>query len=275
MAARKLHYYISNADTTIRIDHMPLCKFLKKNTKNATVNNWAVAIEDYNLKFEYIKGVKNTLADTMSRLVRLDPDTALPPEPDNEEFGKPRGKGEAGRSDIHAISPEAPTEPERVEGGNPFKDTVLPTWGFKDESVKEAQEKDKLCQKMFQQATKCGEKAIHPYYVEQGILMKYVSDNKQRFEVVVVLPGWGLMLLKLAHDDLGHNGTARTYMILRRSYYWKGMKAFVALYVKWCTLCREHNATATRYVKGTFEIPKAPMDFISMDLIGEFHPPQL
>ena len=79
MAARKLHYYISNADTTIRSDHMPLRKFLLKNTKNATVNNWAVGIEDYNLKFEYIKGVKNTLADTMSRLVCLDPNAALPP----------------------------------------------------------------------------------------------------------------------------------------------------------------------------------------------------
>ena len=78
MAARKLHYYISNADTTIRSDHMPLRKFLMKNTKNATVNNWAVAIEDYNLKFEYIKEIKNTLADTMSCLVQLDPDTALP-----------------------------------------------------------------------------------------------------------------------------------------------------------------------------------------------------
>ena len=74
MAARKLHYYISNSDTTICSDHMPLCRFLLKNTKNAMVNNWAVSIEDYQLKFEYIKGVKNTLADTMSHLVQLDPD---------------------------------------------------------------------------------------------------------------------------------------------------------------------------------------------------------
>ena len=77
MAARKLHYYISNSDTPIRSDHMPLRRFLLKNTKNTTVNNWAVSIEDYQLKFEYIKGVKNTLADTMSHLVQLDPDVAL------------------------------------------------------------------------------------------------------------------------------------------------------------------------------------------------------
>ena len=40
MATRKLHYYISNSDTTIRSDHMPLHQFLLKNTKNVMVNNW-------------------------------------------------------------------------------------------------------------------------------------------------------------------------------------------------------------------------------------------
>ena len=30
-----------------------------------------------------------------------------------------------------------------------------------------------------------------------------------------------------------------------------------------------------RYTKGTFEVPWAPMDFISMDLIGKFDPPSL
>ena len=275
MAARKLHYYISNADTTIRSDHMPLRKFLMKNTKNATVNNWAVAIEDYNLKFEYIKGIKNTLADTMSRLVRLDPDTALPPEPDHEEVRySQKEKGQVECCQVYALPPDTlRRKGDRVKMEAPSKTQFMPTWGFKDEYVKQAQGKDRMCRKIFQQAEKNGEKTIHPYYLENGILMKYVSDNKQRFEVVVVPPEWGHTLLKLAHDDLGHNGTARTYMALRRSYYWKGMKTFVTLYIKRCSLCREHNATATRYVKGSFEIPKAPMDFISMDLIGEFHPP--
>ena len=33
LATRKLHYYISNSDTTIHSDHMPLHQFLLKNTK--------------------------------------------------------------------------------------------------------------------------------------------------------------------------------------------------------------------------------------------------
>ena len=80
-------------------------------------------------------------------------------------------------------------------------------------------------------------------------------------------------LLCLAHDELDHNGSARTYMLLRRSFYWKGMMPFTMQYVKRCMLRWKHNATAARYAKGMFEVPKAPMDFISMDLTGEFHLP--
>ena len=94
-------------------------------------------------------------------------------------------------------------------------DVVLPTWSLKDTYLKEAQSKDVLCQRIFAQVVKNGEKMIHRYYVEQGILMKYVSDNKQHFEVIVVPPQLASMLLKLAHDVLGHNGTAYLYETLR------------------------------------------------------------
>ena len=53
-------------------------------------------------------------------------------------------------------------------------DITLPTWGLKDAYFKEAQSKDALCQRIFAQAAKNREKAIHPYYVEQGILMKII-----------------------------------------------------------------------------------------------------
>ena len=36
--------------------------------------------------FEYIKGIKNTLADTMSRLIDIDPQVQLEPEPEGYEF---------------------------------------------------------------------------------------------------------------------------------------------------------------------------------------------
>ena len=205
---------------------MPLRQFLLKNTKNVTVNNWAMSIEDYQLKFEYIKGVKNTLADTMSHLVQLDPDVALPPEPDGQQFGKPLQGLEETDTDNDYLVEQVVEGPKVEPKEGPMGDITLPTWGLKDAYLKEAQSKDALCQRIFAQAAKNGEKVIHPYYVEQGILMKYVSDNKQRFEVIVVPPQLASMLLKLAHDNLGHNGTVHTYMILRCSLLLEGHEIF-------------------------------------------------
>ena len=87
MSIRKLSFYLTNADVLIRSDHLPLKKILRQNTMNTKVNNWAVELKSYNLKFEYIKGIKNTLTDTLSKLLEIDPDDALPAEPPSTEFG--------------------------------------------------------------------------------------------------------------------------------------------------------------------------------------------
>ena len=39
---------------------------------NAEVNNWGVKLSESNIKFKFIKGVKNILADTLSRLINLE-----------------------------------------------------------------------------------------------------------------------------------------------------------------------------------------------------------
>ena len=85
MSIKKLTYYLEDADVTLRSDHLPLKKFLAKNTLNSKVNNWAIEISPFRITFEYIKGIKNTLADTMSRLIEIDPQ--IQPEPEGYEFG--------------------------------------------------------------------------------------------------------------------------------------------------------------------------------------------
>ena len=44
MAVRKLSFYITDAEVTIKCDHLPLKKFSQKQTLNAKVNNWAVEL---------------------------------------------------------------------------------------------------------------------------------------------------------------------------------------------------------------------------------------
>ena len=89
MSARKLDYYLGEAAMTIRTDHLPLKMFLEHKTKNSKVDNWSLDIAHYNLQFEYVRGIKNTLADTMSRLVQLDPAIKQEPEPEGYQIGQP------------------------------------------------------------------------------------------------------------------------------------------------------------------------------------------
>ena len=54
---------------------------------NSKVNNWAVELESQNITFEYIPGIKNTLADTLSRLIDMGENIKLQPEEEGKEFG--------------------------------------------------------------------------------------------------------------------------------------------------------------------------------------------
>ena len=114
---------------------------------------------------------------------------------------------------------------------DPIPDKDILQWGISPEEIIQKQKADRFCQNIRNRITKTGSTVVHPYYMEGELLMRYVEDNKQRFEVIVIPRDLSKVVLKLAHDDLGHNGSARTYMIIRRNYYWKGLRPDVVHYV--------------------------------------------
>ena len=87
MSVRRLSFYVTDAEVTITSDHLPLKKFLNKQTMNSKVNNWAVELEQFRLHLEWIPGTRNLLADSLSRLLDVVPDAQKSKEPDNQEFG--------------------------------------------------------------------------------------------------------------------------------------------------------------------------------------------
>ena len=229
----------------------------------------------YTLKFEYVKGIKNTLTDTMSRLVTLDPDIVSAKEPEGYQFVKQVGSDDSiDNKDIKLVSLAPVTlAPKTGNPVDPIPDRDVLYWGISSEEMIQRQAKDKFCQNIRSRILKEGPRAVYPYYMEGELLMRYIEDNKQKFEVKVIPKDLSTLVLKLVHDDLGHNGSARSYMVLRRNYCWEGLRPDVVKYVKRCTVCRKHNSASPKCNKGTFQAPGTPKDFISMDLIGEFHPP--
>ena len=87
MSVRRLSFYVTDVEVTIRSDHLPLKKFLNKQTMNSKVNNWAVELEQFRLHLEWISGTRNLLVDSLSRLLDVVPDAQKTKEPDDQEFG--------------------------------------------------------------------------------------------------------------------------------------------------------------------------------------------
>ena len=71
MSVKKLSFYLTDADILLKSDHLPLKKFLQKNTLNNKVNNWAMELEAFNIRFEHVSSKANILADRLSHLVAL------------------------------------------------------------------------------------------------------------------------------------------------------------------------------------------------------------
>ena len=61
--------------------------------------------------------------------------------------------------------------------------------------------------------------------------------------------------------------------MLKQLYYWKGMKTFIIKHVKSCDICQKHNLQVVPYAKLHFDTATFPVEFISMDLIGELYSP--
>ena len=264
---KKISYYLQDAEIILRSDHLPLKKFLQKNTLNTKINNWVVEISPYKIQFKYIKGIKNTLADTMSRLIQIDPEAKLCPEQEGYEFG------------YYAFEDMEPIKCEVQEIKTtqlndliplPQKEIKLP---LSDKRLQAFQAKDKFCKDINNKLQQGQLQSRNPYYIENKILKRFVEDGKQKFEVVVLLQVLSSAALQLTHEGLGHNGSPRTYALLKRYYYWKGLKQMVRRHVQACKFCQEHSKQAVKYSKYNFEAEPVPMKFISMDLIGEFHPP--
>ena len=87
MTVKKSTFYLTGQEITLRSDHLLLKKSLNHRTLNNTVDNWAVEIESFKIKFVHIAGKDNILTDTLSRLIDIDPDVEQEPELKDYEFG--------------------------------------------------------------------------------------------------------------------------------------------------------------------------------------------
>ena len=94
----------------------------------------------------------------------------------------------------------------------PNEEITLP---IKDNKHTELQKEDKFCKNILNMLANNKLHDKNPYYIENGILKRYIDNNKQRFEVIILPQTLTEQALQLAHEGLGHNEIPWTYAMLR------------------------------------------------------------
>ena len=274
MSVKKLSFYLDSARITVRSDHLPLKRFLEKNTLNAKVNNWAVELESQKIDFVFIQGTKNMLANTLSRLIEIDDDIKLPAEQEGHEFGN---------VPFEQLPPAQVTVTEeviinkvnnlkiKIQHIDPVQKDLKIELPISNLKLKELQEQDR---KINHLRKLWSENKLNKniFAMENDILKKKVIECGLLYKPVIIPEILRECLLILAHDEQGHNGFKRTHSALKTLYYWKGMKRHIQLYCRRCRTCARHNVQTQELQKEHFSAPPQPMEFIAIDLIGKFHP---
>ena len=267
MSIKKLTFYVTGSDLTVRSDHLPLKKFLEKQTMNAKVNNWAVELEQFRVKIEWIQGSKNTLADSLSRLMEMTPDAKLDPEPEGQEFGAVCFE-ELPAAETHVVMVEAVDQLQIQTPNECGMEIQLP---LQRTQMIQLQKNDAECREIMKNLKKKIPMA-KIYMNEDGLLVRFWTEDKNTFKCTVVPKVLRDPLLILCHNKNGHNGYRRSYMALKRNYYWPNMRKDVTQHCKLCEECILQNQTNIDMPFGHFSAPEGPMQLICMDLVGPITP---
>ena len=164
------------------------------------------------------------------------------------------------------------TQETSSDNGNDFFENLVKL-PLTDDMLSKLQLQDTFCSHILAQIERGNINKGQTYKIQNKLLKRYVTDSDKTYETVVLPRALTAQILKMAHDDLGHNRTHRPCMLLKRLYYWKGLKPSVARHIQRCYHCQRRNKQVVRFATLHFDVATFPMQFISMDLIGEFHPP--
>ncbi|GFT55348.1 transposon Tf2-9 polyprotein [Trichonephila clavipes] len=236
-ALKKFRGYIEGTEIPVASDHQPLKWLLNLKSPTGRLARWALEIQSFNLKVQYIPGKANVVADMLSRPVTQ--------------------------------------EEESVCEENNITIADMPTRSCKD--MREAQLKDDNLKKIidsFESPLKTEEYANwteRGFLMNQGVLYRYVPDADSAEAQLVIPTAERELIMERHHNDpmAGHYGEEGTFQKIARRYSWTGMRKYISDYIKKCPECARFKATNQKPA-GLLRTPVYSQRFevIAIDLFG-------
>lgn len=235
-ALEKFRGYIEGTPITVASDHQPLKWLLSLKSPTGRLARWALQIQSYDLKVEYIPGKANVVADMLSR---------------------PACMHEKTTCEICTVIVDLPSR----------KASDIREGQLQDEDLKkiidcfESNSKDEN----YLNWTNRG------YLMSQGILYRYAPESESEEAQLVVPTQERERILQEYHDapTAGHYGAEGTFHKIASRYFFPGMRKYITDYVKHCAECNRYKPSNQKPA-GLLRTPVYSQRFeiLSIDLFG-------
>lgn len=231
-ACKKFHCYIFGRETTVYNDHKPLEMIFKKplTTAPMRLQRMLLAVQWYDLKVIYRKGVDMQLADTLSRAYLPSETSSKPIETDIKLVVSIT---EEKYNELQAASDEELAD---------LRDTIFHGW---------PDEKSKVQQDIRSYWDSRAELAV-----SDGIVVKGTR--------LVIPPSMRRHMLGLVHRS--HLGIAKCKQRAREIMYWPSMNADIEEAIKNCSSCADVQRQQLKQPLRSSPLPDFPFQRVSTDI---------
>lgn len=254
----RFHQMLIGNRTLVRTDHKPLINITSKPMISAPkrLQMMMLVLQKYDLKYQFVKGKDNIVADTLSRA----PVEITKRETINEDKG----------ANVYEIKHEATirqiletvnlanyvkARPERIEEFKRFtkedqtlleiQRLILNGWPEENKKLRD------------------DVKAFHKFREEMAFQEGLVFRGNR-----IVVPA-ALRTKMIERLHLAHNGIEATTKLANNNLYWPGMTQQIIDKVKMCEICAKFSASQRKQPMQSHQIPKYPFQYISMDCCEE------
>ena len=248
-SVKRFVFYITGAKTTVFSDHKPLKNFFEGGINIAKLDRWPLELQEFDISLEFIQGKLNKIANIISR----HKNEGLYVEHSNEKPVSVKINLQDRIEEILDIATN-PSNFERVFNTG----QVI--------SIKEllqSQKRDKFCRRLAKSLHKENDFRIN----HKGLLVKQVGIQRNNYQVYVVPQRLVQHVIRIFHDNRGHQGILRTINMIKRRFWFRRMRQQVNLHVNNCLTC-QHARHKVKYGSKHLPIPHRPFDGICLHCVG-------
>ena len=108
------------------------------------------------------------------------------------------------------------------------------------------------------------------FYLDNDNIFKCkITVHNLEVDITVALSTLTYTLMHEFHNCRGHQGCARTFNLLKRKFWWKGMRRDVKNHLNSCITCSKNLPNTSHHPQLHLEIPKLPFACIAIATIGK------